>query len=92
MDLIPPQWKEFKSSLPKYGMSNFPSFTEWLAKQEESTAFTRRRDNAAQGLSPKIPDAEMHRHSTYPWADNVKKYGSKWGPKPKKKHAKKKKD
>jgi hypothetical protein len=36
----------------------------------------------------------MHSHSTYPWADNVKKYGSKWGPKKKKKkkHKKKKMD
>lgn len=76
------------NELYRYCMS-FPSFTEWMAALE-STAFTRRRDAAAQGLAPKIPDAEMHSHSTYPWADNVKKYGSKWGPKKKKKHKKKK--
>lgn len=70
-------------------MSYFPSFSEWLATQE-SSAFTRARDAAAQGLGPKLPDASMHSRSTYPWSDNVKKYGSKWGPK-KKKHKKKKK-
>lgn len=64
---------------------SFPTFKEWMAQQDESSAATRRRDAAAQGLAPKIPDASMHSHSTYPWADNVKKHGSKWGPKKKKK-------
>lgn len=41
------------------------SFQDWLDKQDESTAFKRRRRFSAQGLMPPIPDAETHRHSTF---------------------------
>jgi hypothetical protein len=36
-------------------------FRDWL---DESSAFTRRRRDAALGLAPPIPDASMHSRST----------------------------
>lgn len=54
-------------------------FKQWLG-QQESTAFTRRRNAAALGLAPPIPDASKHSHSTFPWEEE----------KPRKKKKKKK--
>lgn len=51
-------------------MNDF-SFKNWMAKQE-STAFTRRRHAALLGLAPEIPDAEIHRHSTFPFVKELK--------------------
>jgi hypothetical protein len=43
------------------------SYNDWIAKQiEESSAFTRLRQDAANGLKPPIPDAEIDSHSTAP--------------------------
>jgi hypothetical protein len=42
-------------------------FSDWVAAQE-STAFTRMRNDAALGLKPPIPDAMIHSHDTArPW-------------------------
>lgn len=58
------------------------SFTDWVAAQE-SSAFTRLRQDAALGLKPPIPDASLHSRSTAaPWQVPKKKK--------KKKHKKKK--
>lgn len=44
-------------------------FKNWLeAKLNESSPFTRRRRDAALGLAPPIPEAEINSHSTAaPW-------------------------
>lgn len=41
-----------------------PDFIDWLNKQDESSAFTRLRRDAALGLKPKIPAASVHSRST----------------------------
>ena len=53
-------------------------FSEWLLKRE-SSAFTRTRLNAALGLGPSIPDAEINSRSTAPkWIkDRIKKRNKK---------------
>ena len=62
------------------------SFNDWVAAQVESSAFTRLRQDAANGLKPPIPDASIHSRSTAsPW--QVPKLKGK----DKKKHKKKKK-
>lgn len=38
-------------------------FLTWTA-QQESTAFKRKRHDAALGLKPEIPQASIHSHST----------------------------
>lgn len=40
------------------------SFKDWLSNQEESSAFTRLRHDAALGLKPAIPAASIHSRST----------------------------
>lgn len=40
------------------------SFVDWLADQEESSAFTRLRQDAALGLKPPIPAAAIHSRGT----------------------------
>lgn len=56
-------------------------FLEFV-KMKESTAFTRERKQAALGLGPDIPDAEINSHDTAPpWQQELFK----------KKHHKKKK-
>lgn len=40
------------------------TFKDWLANQDESSAFTRRRHAAALGLAPPIPAASVHSRST----------------------------
>lgn len=54
------------------------SFKDWM-NQQESSAFTRRRRDALLGLAPEIPDAEIHRHSTFPFEKELrdKKKGKK---------------
>lgn len=43
------------------------TFLDWV-KIKESSAFTRKRRAAAQGLGPTIPDAEINSRSTAaPW-------------------------
>ena len=41
-----------------------PSFEEWYAQQQESSAFTRLRRASALGLMPKIAPASVHSRST----------------------------
>ena len=41
-----------------------PDFLTWIAQQDESSAFTRLRGDAALGLKPKIPAASTHSRST----------------------------
>lgn len=46
-------------------------FSDWL-KVKESTAFTRSRNQAALGLGPSIPDAEINSHDTAkPWVSKA---------------------
>lgn len=64
------------------------NFRDWLDAQQESSAFTRRRDAAAKGLAPPIPDASLHSRSTAsPFETDQQKKKSK-----KKKRKKKKVD
>jgi len=39
-------------------------FISWLQQQDESSAFTRLRSDAAKGLKPEIPAASVHSRST----------------------------
>lgn len=56
----------------------FKSFKEWMDVKETS-AFTRARKAAAQGLGPSIPDASINSHSTAPaWeGDAIQKRNKK---------------
>lgn len=64
------------------------TFRDWIAKQEEGSAFTRARRAAALGLGPDIPDAAINSRSTAaPW-EQEKLLGKK-GKKGKKKDKKK---
>ena len=40
------------------------NFFNWLQKQDEASAFTRLRRDAALGLKPSIPDAQINSRST----------------------------
>jgi len=55
-----------------------PKFTDWM-KVKESTAFMRARKQAALGLGPSIPDAEINSHDTPPaWVgDKIRKRNKK---------------
>ncbi len=73
---------------------SLPSFEEWRAQQQESSAFTRLRRSAALGLMPKIAPASVHSRSTaHPFEVQVLKLtkGKPEKKKAKKKSAKKKK-
>jgi hypothetical protein len=48
-------------------------FLDWLKRQDESSAFTRRRAAAEQGLAPPIPDASRHSRSTFVTVAGAKK-------------------
>jgi hypothetical protein len=48
-------------------------FLDWLKQQDESSAFTRLRAAAAQGLAPPIPDASQHSRSTFVTVAGAKK-------------------
>ena len=56
------------------------TFSDWV-KIKESTAFMRARKQAALGLGPSIPDAEINSHDTPPaWVSNkIKKRNKKRG-------------
>lgn len=55
--------KDAQEFSDEHTYSMVTTFMEWL-KVKESTAFTRKRRAAAQGLGPTIPDAEINSHST----------------------------
>ena len=68
---------------------SLPSFEEWIAQQQESSAFTRLRRSAALGLMPPIAPAAIHSRSTaHPFEVEVLKVTKG---KPEKKKAAKKK-
>lgn len=47
------------------------TFIDWMTTKE-STAFTRARNQAALGLGPSIPDAEINSHDTArPWVSKA---------------------
>ncbi len=47
------------------------TFRDWVAVRE-STAFTRRRNGAALGLMPTIPNASINSHDTArPWVSSM---------------------
>lgn len=47
------------------------TFSDWM-RIKESTAFTRERNQAALGLGPSIPDAEINSHDTAkPWVSKA---------------------
>ncbi|MHA1948710.1 MAG: hypothetical protein ACW99G_03090 [Candidatus Thorarchaeota archaeon] len=68
-------------------------FVDWLNQQDESSAFTRLRRDAALGLKPPIAAASIHSHSTaHPFeVDKLDDMSSDNVPKKKKKKKKKKK-
>lgn len=67
------------------------SFIDWMHQQDESSAFTRLRRDAALGLKPEIPGAAVHSRSTaHPF--EVDKLGDKHKHKCKCKGKSKKKD
>ncbi len=62
---------------------SYKSFGEWL-QARESTAFTRARSQAAKGLGPDMPDAEINSHDTAPpWQQKLFKKKHKKGGKKK---------